>query len=1009
VSDKTPARLLLEVVGSTRPGAELPRSGVLVVGSDKKLAGYVVEGANIAGAHCAIGRTKTGGYAVKDLGSTNGTLLNGRRVETAVLRAGDTLTLGAVVVRVVDPERPDTKVAPARRPDETQELEVGDLSAELSVAAAPRTASVAPRVESTPNSTPSSTPSTAESATPREDARATPLPTVPGYRIERRIGRGGMGDVYLAVQESLARQVALKVLAARFEADREFVRRFQAEARAAAALNHPNVVTVYDVGETGGKHYLSMEYMDKGNLEDRVKNGAKLEEREVLDILRDALSGLVYAESRGIVHRDLKPANLMQNHVGATKIADLGLATHVESEEATGGDKKVFGTPHFLAPEQARGERVDSRTDLYSLGATAYRLLTGKTPFEGKDTREIVRSVLRDEPKPMRESTPQLSDGVVALVDRLMKKEPSQRFSGAAETLREVERLRDVSRASAVSLQAGGPPDAATTKRGSKGGLVAVVLLLGLGAGAWYWNEQRQKSNEPQKRPTNTTGTPRPGTSPHGATDPDTAATGTTPATKPETARSDKPRDKDDRDLQLFEANAKLALLEVMGKPMSPNERREALRSMAAQYQGTSAATEALEKADGITNDIVSAEAERAARRSGIDAVIEKMRAAAKLNDDPPHPGLSFLAMRAVDGQAALRDDPDFVEARKTLETIVSRGAVIYAQRMMSEAGMKLDKGDFEGGRAQLEALMPLFDLPEYQLGEAPAGVSELFEVGRTARERLRTIESARDVFERRRERDDAVAIAAGLGGAAGLERELRSLDFAAAKARLESLLPNVGGKQSLALVTGLVADCERARVVLDTLARECREGTWRRRSFNDPREKKVVTRNATGADASGLLFDGENGAADHVPWSAFGGNTKELSKLFFERLNREWTAEELHGIAALVRMQACVEAVDLAAKMFDGQRKANFTEANQRDLLEAFTTAAQWSTRANAGKDEIAKETEAAGQLATALRQATDGQWSGSIAVIERLLTDYQGTLLVRLLSNGQPIDGSK
>ncbi|MBL8857171.1 MAG: protein kinase [Planctomycetes bacterium] len=965
MSPQNADRWRLEVVGETLPPAAMPRAGVLVVGSDPALAGYVVSGTGVESAHCAIGRTKGGGFAIKDLGSVSGTIVNDKRVAATRLRAGDLIKIGVVRLKVVDPDAQNG--TDADDANETLALDADEMIEEL----AARPKSVNPS-----------------------------LPSIPGYRIERLLGRGGMGDVYLAVQQSLARQVALKVLSAKFEANHDFVRRFQAEARAAAALNHPNIVTVFDVGEAGGKHYLSMEYMDRGNLEDRLKNGARITEREVLEILRDATAGLEYAESRGIVHRDLKPANLMQNHVGTTKIADLGLATHVESEEAQPADKKVFGTPHFMSPEQVRGERVDSRSDLYSLGATAYRLLTGRTPFEGPNVREIVKAVLRDEPKPIREFAPDVSDGTAALVERLMKKDSAARYASAAETLAEIARLCNPSQ-HAVTINVPAEPG-----RRSKAGVYFVLFLLALLA-AWFWIDSRPQAPAPVVNGSRSGAPDAPDVSPppvEVGDVPSVATAGTTSTTT--TPQPETPKEKDDKDLQLFEAQAKLALLELMGREMPETVRRDELRLLHSRFQGTSAAAEALEKADAITNRIVAEENARVARRAEIDALMAKLLAAAALDDHPPHPGRSYLAMRVVDGQAALREDPDFIDRRKTLETVVARTAIAYSDQVLTEVAAKLDKGDWEGGRAQLAELLTLFDLPEFPMGEAPAGVTELFEKGRTARERLHTIEATREVFERRRNRDEALAIAQGFAGESGLERELRALDFSAAKARIEAIQPKLGKGPALDFLTELAADCVRARAVLETLSRECSAGGWRRRSFGDPREKRTTTRNATGADTTGLLFDGDGGVADHIPWSAFGGNTKVLSDLFYDRCTRDWTPAELHGIAALLRLEACIEVLDGAAKMFDAQKRSNFTESNQRDMLEVFNTLSSWAARAPEEKDEIARESEATQILARALRQMTDSQWSTAVVAIERLLTEYPNALLVRLLSNGLPVD---
>jgi hypothetical protein len=418
-------RLVLEIVGETRAPAELPRQGRLVIGSSKERADLVVEGARIDAIHCAIGRLKEGGWALKDLGSDGGTFVNGERVSSARLQAGDVIEIGARRLRVFDP----LHVPPPPPPEE------------------PR-----PRAE-------------------EKHARV----NIRGYTLERMLGRGAMGEVWLAVQESLSRKVALKLLSPRLEADFDFVRRFQAEARAAAALNHPNVVTVHDVGEDTGHHYLTMEFMAHGCLESRVTTLGPVPWRELLGILRDAAAGLVYAEQRGIVHRDIKPANLMQDEHGVTKIADLGLATQVEQEEVQGERGKIFGTPHFLAPELIHGSPPDARTDLYALGATAYRLLTGRTPFEGTTAREILRTALRDEPVPPSSRVP----GIPAeprLVLKLLVKEPAQRTPSASALLAEIESLRN--------SQAAAAP-ATSPRSGSRRAALLVVLVLVIGVGVW--------------------------------------------------------------------------------------------------------------------------------------------------------------------------------------------------------------------------------------------------------------------------------------------------------------------------------------------------------------------------------------------------------------------------------------------------------------------------------------------------------------------------------------------
>ncbi|MEO6709894.1 MAG: FHA domain-containing serine/threonine-protein kinase, partial [Planctomycetota bacterium] len=345
-------RLVLELLGEGGMQAELPRAGVLTIGSASSKVGFTVAGQGVSDVHCAIGRAKGGGFALKDLGSEYGTWVNGERVQQAKLEAGDVILVGSRRLRVVDPaaaapaaaaSSPAISAAPAVQTPPP-------APAPVKTAPAVATASLTPITEA-----PKATPKPSVSATNYEQ---TPLPKIPGYRIEKLLGRGGMGEVFLATQERLDRKVALKLLSVKLCADADFVRRFKDEARAAAALTHPNVVVVHDVGEEAGRHYLSMEFMDKGNLEQRVARGARMGWVEVLGVLHDMASALVYAEGRGIVHRDLKPANMMQGNAGATKLADLGLATQLEAEASESENGRIFGTPHFISPEQARGERV---------------------------------------------------------------------------------------------------------------------------------------------------------------------------------------------------------------------------------------------------------------------------------------------------------------------------------------------------------------------------------------------------------------------------------------------------------------------------------------------------------------------------------------------------------------------------------------------------------------------------------------------------------------------------
>ena len=258
-----------------------------------------------------------------------------------------------------------------------------------------------------------------------------------GYKILERVGRGGMGTVYKSRQISLNRICALKVLSAKYAKDPTFVQQFVAEARAAGQLQHPNVVQVFDVGEAGGLHFFSMEYMDGGAVQDMLaeRDGSRLEWTEALPMMKDACQGLVFAEKHGIVHRDIKPDNLMLSGEGRVKIGDLGLAQHGDGDDSG----KIFGTPHFIAPEQARGKTTGHTADIYALGATFYRMVAGRTPFSGKSVKEILKRQISEPHVPLTTELVEFPPDLSAIVDRMMEKDPANRFQSASDLLAEIE------------------------------------------------------------------------------------------------------------------------------------------------------------------------------------------------------------------------------------------------------------------------------------------------------------------------------------------------------------------------------------------------------------------------------------------------------------------------------------------------------------------------------------------------------------------------------------------
>lgn len=251
------------------------------------------------------------------------------------------------------------------------------------------------------------------------------------YRIVRKLGEGGMGAVYLAEDTAANnRQVALKVLPKRHAQNAEFVSRFKREARSAVGLVHPNIVAAYAVGEDFGVHWYAMEFCPGEALDARLKREASLPWKDAVRIIAQVAAGLAHAHAHGTIHRDIKPANLMLAANGTAKILDFGLAKQLGGGQSlmtqTG---VVMGTPHYIAPEQARGEKdIDGRADIYALGATLYHLVTGRTPFSGSSPAAVIMRHLSDELPDPRDEVHDLPDGVVEIIRRMMAKKPQDRY-----------------------------------------------------------------------------------------------------------------------------------------------------------------------------------------------------------------------------------------------------------------------------------------------------------------------------------------------------------------------------------------------------------------------------------------------------------------------------------------------------------------------------------------------------------------------------------------------------
>jgi beta-lactam-binding protein with PASTA domain/predicted Ser/Thr protein kinase len=247
------------------------------------------------------------------------------------------------------------------------------------------------------------------------------------YQVLQRIGSGGMADVWLADDTHLQRQVALKVLHARFAQDREFVERFRREAEAAAGLQHPNIVAVFDRGEIDGTYYIAMQYLEGSSLKQLIEAGLAPEQAAAL--IRQVLEGARFAHRHGVVHRDFKPLNVIVDGEGKATVTDFGIAQAGISDITQAGS--VMGTPHYLSPEQAQGFEVTAVSDLYSIGVMLYEALTRRVPFEAESAVAVAMKQVSQAPQRPSSINPQVSPALDAVVMRALEKEPGQRFQSA--------------------------------------------------------------------------------------------------------------------------------------------------------------------------------------------------------------------------------------------------------------------------------------------------------------------------------------------------------------------------------------------------------------------------------------------------------------------------------------------------------------------------------------------------------------------------------------------------
>ena len=275
-----------------------------------------------------------------------------------------------------------------------------------------------------------------------------------GFRITKELGKGGMGAVYRAIQESVEREVALKVLAPHFAKSPQAGDRFLREAKTAGKVNHPNVISIIDVGQERGQYYMALELVTGGDAEQlSLQEGGVLSERRALEIIRDAAKGLQAIMQAGLVHRDIKPANIFITEDGTAKLADLGLARSEAGEDRMTQTGATVGTPAFMSPEQAEGvEDLDIRSDIYALGATLYALLCGQPPYIGNSAWAVVAKAINDPIPDASLVNPALSKNCLSLIHDCMNKDREQRIQNPSELLQRVEAIIDQASTAAAQI-----------------------------------------------------------------------------------------------------------------------------------------------------------------------------------------------------------------------------------------------------------------------------------------------------------------------------------------------------------------------------------------------------------------------------------------------------------------------------------------------------------------------------------------------------------------------------
>ncbi|MEO0480898.1 MAG: FHA domain-containing serine/threonine-protein kinase [Planctomycetota bacterium] len=764
-----------------------------------------------------------------------------------------------------------------------------------------------------------------------------------GFEIKGMLGKGGMGLVYRARQVSLDREVALKVLADKHTKDPEFVTRFQAEAKHAARLHHPNVVQVFDVDHDGDTYFYSMELMHAGSVEGRLKKAGRLTLEDALSITLDAARGLAFAKETGLVHRDIKPDNLMVDRHGNVKLADLGLARAEDEEEG-----KVVGTPHFMPPEQIQRKPLDHRSDLYALGCTLFRMLTGRTPFQGANVKAILRGHLRETPPRADEVQDDVPSDVADIIERMLEKDPTDRYQSAHELIEDIEALQ--------SPESSGPPTMILA--------IAGVVVLGIVGFLVFSGGDNPNDNGPNV-----------------------------------VIQSDP--NAESRERELREANADRERLRLVAQ-LDGEELATALERFAAaeEYSGTEAAGVAAARAGDIRDELAAQLAAEEELAGTIQESIQAFESAVQAslgsigtNADGPivDAGRLVAALTVCSDPGSVEGVDASVVDTLTFTTAVDESRTSIARTMAEAITAKV--GNFESALADQsvpEADRQLGLLDGLLAAEAGFPVdlyrerSLLLIEQQQRRQQLAALKSA---TANEREASSWTALENALTGGvdAAVPAILRG-DFAAAVERLNAAGAEITADKTRAAQQALVQACTEAGRYLTTL-----RGTLEQHTFDDadgPRGYRSIDAGPT----LNIVLGPVGGAT---------GEDRRIGAAQFPSFAWPSLPAQDRDREMFLAMIGYAEAQSYGPRIVTtlGAGSTNLSDED-REWLFGNPPYATLSTlddgSQNATDQLLAREFRASRLLHAALRALAAGRSEAGRARLERLLQD-RGTLLVR------------